>query len=312
LSTTSISRSTSASVISAVRDQHNAASSVSLIVVGIARKSDGYAAAARARHASSSFSKQSANRSAGNPIARTRSSFSISARIVLNPAFPGSPFNSTNNPAAATSPVATGGTSRSNASIAAAGQPLDRSGRELTFEQRATGAQDPVDPGGARRFDSLLAKPGQQIVPQPSLIELHRAQLAGQPVRHPPLIDKSRLPEPELATDPSTVSLHRTPRPIAHKLRSVDLHLTREVLQRRGRNLRRVGREAPLKLEETSTSPRTRAASAPVLFASSRQSASSSVQHEISRSGSHTCSIGYSSSSSAFIAACLSAADGKL
>jgi hypothetical protein len=48
LSTTSISRSTSASVISAVRDQHNAASSVSLIGVGIARNSDGYAAAARA------------------------------------------------------------------------------------------------------------------------------------------------------------------------------------------------------------------------------------------------------------------------
>src|ERR1035438_5085778 len=85
------------------RDQHSTASSVSLIGAGIARRSDGYAADARARHAPSSFSEQSANRSAGNPIARTRSSLSISSRIVFKLAFPGSLFNSTSNPAVDTS-----------------------------------------------------------------------------------------------------------------------------------------------------------------------------------------------------------------
>ena len=73
-------------MISAVRDQHSTASSVSRTGAAIARRSEGYAAAARARDAAISFSEQSANRSVGIPTARTRSSFS---RIVLSSGGPG-------------------------------------------------------------------------------------------------------------------------------------------------------------------------------------------------------------------------------
>lgn len=94
LCTTSSSRSTSPSVISAVRGQHSTASNVSRTGPGIDRRSDGYAAAPRARHAAISRSEQYANRSAGAPSESRRSSLAISSRIVLRPGRPGSPFSS--------------------------------------------------------------------------------------------------------------------------------------------------------------------------------------------------------------------------
>jgi hypothetical protein len=51
--------------------------------LGHARRSDGYAADGRARHAAISFSEQSENRPAGRPSERTRSSLSISSSTVF-------------------------------------------------------------------------------------------------------------------------------------------------------------------------------------------------------------------------------------
>ena len=99
LCTRSTSSSTSASVISAVRVEHSAASSVRRTSGGEARRSDGYSLAARARHDATSFSDASANRSGLNPIALTRSSLSISRSSVFSPSRPGSDFSSTRNPA---------------------------------------------------------------------------------------------------------------------------------------------------------------------------------------------------------------------
>jgi hypothetical protein len=97
--TRSTSNSTSPSVISAVRVEHSAASSVRRTPGGEARRSDGYSFAARARQDATSFSDASANRSGLSPIALTRSSLSISPSSVFNPKRPGSDFSSTRNPA---------------------------------------------------------------------------------------------------------------------------------------------------------------------------------------------------------------------
>jgi hypothetical protein len=61
-------------VISQARIQHRAASNVSRIGRGAARRSEGYERAARARHASTNFSLASVNKPAGRPSARTAAS----------------------------------------------------------------------------------------------------------------------------------------------------------------------------------------------------------------------------------------------
>lgn len=98
LCTSLISRSTSASVISLWRIQHNAANSVSRTSRGESRRSDGYERIARARQAATSFSEASVNNPSGSPSWRTAVSLSISASTVSNPTWPGSAFNSANRP----------------------------------------------------------------------------------------------------------------------------------------------------------------------------------------------------------------------
>ena len=57
-------------MISEARSQHNDANNVNRTGAGAARRSDGYDLAARARHASTSFSDASENRPVGRPITR--------------------------------------------------------------------------------------------------------------------------------------------------------------------------------------------------------------------------------------------------
>ncbi len=87
-----ISRSTRPSVISVVRAQHRAASRVRRTGWGEARRSEGYSLAARARREATNFSEVSLNRSAGSPIARTRSALSTSSKKVSRLRGPGSAF----------------------------------------------------------------------------------------------------------------------------------------------------------------------------------------------------------------------------
>jgi hypothetical protein len=66
-----ISNSTKASVISEDRIQHSATNNVNRTDSGASRRSEGYIRAARARHASTSFSLASANSSGGSFNDRT-------------------------------------------------------------------------------------------------------------------------------------------------------------------------------------------------------------------------------------------------
>jgi len=72
--------------------------------LGHARRSDGYAADGRARHAAISFSEQSENRPADRPSERTRSSLSISSSTVFRLGRPGSLLSSANAPAEVVAP----------------------------------------------------------------------------------------------------------------------------------------------------------------------------------------------------------------
>ena len=126
-------------------------------------------------------------------------------------AFPGSLFNSTSNPAVETSSCPAGGIESLQSVDRRGREPLDSSGGELLFEQRAARSQDSVDPGDARRLGPLLTKPGQQILSQPTVIELHRAQLTREPVDHPPLIVHVGLAEPAVRADLRAVILDRPP-----------------------------------------------------------------------------------------------------
>ena len=65
---------------------------------GQSRKSDGNIRAARDRHAATSRSDVSPNRSSGSPSCRTASSFAISPNSVSSPSRPGSAFTSANSP----------------------------------------------------------------------------------------------------------------------------------------------------------------------------------------------------------------------
>lgn len=93
-STSWMNRSTSESVISVCRTWHSAASSVSRRGGFIRSRFAGYSFDARARHASTSFSDTSANKSAGSSNRRTRCSLFTSASRLSSPGAPGSAFNS--------------------------------------------------------------------------------------------------------------------------------------------------------------------------------------------------------------------------
>ncbi|MFI9041516.1 hypothetical protein [Streptomyces sp. NPDC053726] len=91
--TRATSSSTSASVISACRDTHSAASSVARTSSLASRKSDGYILIARARHAATNFSEQSVNSPSGSPSFRTSVSLVISVSSDFGPSAPGSRFS---------------------------------------------------------------------------------------------------------------------------------------------------------------------------------------------------------------------------
>lgn len=88
--TRATNRSTRASVISACRDEHSAASRVIRTSSLVSRKSEGYILIARARQAATSFSEQSANNPSGSPSLRTSLSLVISVSRESRPTAPGS------------------------------------------------------------------------------------------------------------------------------------------------------------------------------------------------------------------------------
>jgi hypothetical protein len=137
-----ISSSTRPSVISAVRDQHRAASRVRRTGWGEARRSEGYSLAARARQAATSFSEASLNRSAGRPIARTRSALSTSSKKVSRQRGPGSAFISA---------------SRLRSPLATTRLWLASSGSEASSSSRAMDNSERRDAVRAQNWRSLAA-----------------------------------------------------------------------------------------------------------------------------------------------------------
>lgn len=97
LCTSWISSSTSPSISSACRTWHDAAGRVRRTGGAAASKSDGYIFIARARQPATTFSETPSNNAAGNLIALTRSSFTISASSVSSCSGPGSSFSSCKN-----------------------------------------------------------------------------------------------------------------------------------------------------------------------------------------------------------------------
>ena len=83
-----------ASVTSALRDQHNAPTSVTLTGCGDSRRSDRYERAALCRHASTTREDTWSNRPAGRSNSRTMFSLVISRSSVSRPSWPASLFNS--------------------------------------------------------------------------------------------------------------------------------------------------------------------------------------------------------------------------
>ena len=136
-------------------------------------------------------------------------------------------------------------------------QPRGDPDSEPSLEQGPSGADDPVDPGSARRLDLLLPKPRDQIGPQALVVKLDRTQLAGEPFDHPPLVIERRLTEPALGADLATVALHRPARPVAIELRSVDLHLAGDAVRGRRSGPRRHPLESVPPAPGTSAAPRT-------------------------------------------------------
>lgn len=97
LFTRSMNNRTRSSVISVSRHQHNTANSV-IATSGVwsRRSVDWNSANTRAFHTAIRASATSANRSDGNPTARTRCNLPISISSVSNPSLPGSAFKSVN------------------------------------------------------------------------------------------------------------------------------------------------------------------------------------------------------------------------
>ena len=81
-------------MISAVRHQASAATSVNRTGGWFSAKSDGCEAIALARHEATSLSEYPPNRSAGNPSALARRNFTISSSSDSSPNLPGSDFSS--------------------------------------------------------------------------------------------------------------------------------------------------------------------------------------------------------------------------
>lgn len=105
--------STSASVISACREEHSAASSVIRTSSLVSRKSEGYILIALARHAATIFSEQSANSPSGRASFRTSFRLVISVSSESSPTAPGSRFSEASSAAPSSLPSATSASSRS-------------------------------------------------------------------------------------------------------------------------------------------------------------------------------------------------------
>jgi hypothetical protein len=110
--TKAISRSPRASVISACREEHSAASSVIRASSAVSRKSEGYILIARARHAATSFSEQSTNSPSGSPNLRASFSLLTSVSRESRPTAPGSRLSSASSAAPSSLPSATRASSR--------------------------------------------------------------------------------------------------------------------------------------------------------------------------------------------------------
>ena len=163
LCTTPMSSSTRPSVISPVRAQHKAASRVRRTCRGRSRRSEGYSWAALARQAPTTGSVASANRSAGRPRDRMRSSLSTSASRLSRLIRPGSALSSpsTPRPPPRTSPSspqsATSCSRRSAASGASRAAAVVAQNRSLAAEQAAPMIRS-IRPGGSMCSDRQRAR----------------------------------------------------------------------------------------------------------------------------------------------------------
>ncbi len=121
---------------------------------GEARRSDGYSRAARARQASTSFSADLVNSSAGRPMAFTRASFSVSTTSVSMLRLPGSAFSSARKPA---SPVCSSSLSATRASNPATAFAVRREATSVVNRRSAAARAVPrtrssrLDAGGSMR-----------------------------------------------------------------------------------------------------------------------------------------------------------------
>ena len=162
LCTMPMSSSTRPSVISPVRAQHKAASRVRRTCRGRSRRSEGYSWAALARQAPTTGSVASANRSAGRPRDRMRSSLSTSASRLSRLIRPGSALSSPSTPrppprTSPSSPRSATSCSRRSAASGASRAAVVAQNRSLAAERAAPMIRS-IRPGGSMCSDRQRAR----------------------------------------------------------------------------------------------------------------------------------------------------------
>src|SRR6266704_2278280 len=184
--TVAMSRSTSVSVISRSRQYSRAASRVSLISSGCARRWLGASAAARARQAASTFGAMPPNSPAGSPVARIAVSLAISCRVVFRLTLPGSALMTASTsgpswPSPLLGIVAGIGDERGHARCCIRRDPSgDPQGQGLLCLPHR-GTDDPADPARGRRLDPLASAVLQELLAHALGTALLAADMLGQP-----------------------------------------------------------------------------------------------------------------------------------
>ena len=206
--TRAISRSTSASVISDCREQHNTASSVICTCSAVSRESEGYILIARDRHAATSLSEQSVEQ----PCWQAELAYVVQlvdlCQQRVQPDRTGIALERGQQRGAGLVALRHQRQQPGHPDLA---EPLNSPSAERLLPPAPGRHQDPLDPRPARRFDLPRPALHQKSLALALLHQLNRAHLRGPPRRQKLLVIQRRRPKPQRLPDLLAVVLGGPP-----------------------------------------------------------------------------------------------------